>query len=353
MPQYDFGQRISVAIIVPFFQREPAILRRCLASVFYQTLSPGIEMHVIIVDDASPWPAKDELRDIQIPKHITMEIVIRDNGGPGAARNTGLDHVPSGIDFIAFIDSDDTWREEHIQRAICALGGTNDLYFSDHLQWAGFSYLETKEFGALLGHSSILRPHATVEGVWCCHNTTIISSAVYEFIAHISSIVYRRDTLSTCRFDEELRWAGEDDLFLLNLLFTSTYTCISGETEVELGFGENIFLRSWSWDNENNLGRFLCQIIAQIRIRTRYQLNPELQQVVTRRIRSWRPALVFFIVRQLVKGNAMPRSLLLSLFREDPLFLVTLPLNIVRAAVEWACGSLSGKPAFAGARICR
>jgi hypothetical protein len=94
-------------------------------------------------------------------------------------------------------------------------------------------------------------------------------------------------------------------------------------------------------------------MIAQIRIKTRYRLSPGLQQVVTRRIRGWRPALVFFIVRQLVKGNAMPRSLLLSLFREDPIFLVALPVNILWAAVEWAAGSFSGKPAFTGARICR
>jgi hypothetical protein len=132
--------------------------------------------------------------------------------------------------------------------AFCALGDCNDLYFADHLQWAGFSYLKTKDLRTLLGCSSILLPHPTVKSVWCCHNSALIPSAVNEFIAHISSIVYRQSTLSTCRFDEELRWAGEDDLFLLELLFASTYTCISGETEVELGLGENIFCRSWSWD---------------------------------------------------------------------------------------------------------
>jgi hypothetical protein len=43
----------------------------------------------------------------------------------------------------------------------------------------------------------------------------------------------------------------------------------------------------------------------------------------------------------------------LSLFREDPAFVLTFPLNVVRAAFEWTAGSVLGKPAFTGARICR
>jgi succinoglycan biosynthesis protein ExoW len=99
---------ISVAIIVPYYQQEAGTLRRCLDSIFAQKVDPIIIMHVIIVDDESIWPAREELCDVDIPGNITIEVITRRNGGPGAARNSGLDHVSSATDFIAFIDSDDT-----------------------------------------------------------------------------------------------------------------------------------------------------------------------------------------------------------------------------------------------------
>jgi succinoglycan biosynthesis protein ExoW len=343
-----------LAIIVPYFQREAGILCRCLASIFAQKVNPKMGLHIIIVDDTSPWPAREELRAIQIPEQMAVAVIMRNNGGPGAARNTGLDHVPLGTDFIAFIDSDDTWREDHVQRAIDALGNSNDLYFADHLQWGGFSYFDTKEFGAFVkvGQSSTALALTKVNEVIVCSSAVIIPYAVREFIAHTSTIVYRAGSLSKCRFIGELRW-GEDDIFLLDLLFASTQACISTEIEVELGFGENIFLGSWSWDDDNNLKRFHDQFIAQKEIRRRYQLSPELYEIVTQRIRSWRPALTFFIVRQLLKGKGLSVELLLSLLRQDPLFFPVFPLNVIRAAVEWAFGKLQGNPAFSGGRICR
>jgi succinoglycan biosynthesis protein ExoW len=346
---------LKVAIIVPYFQRDAGILCRCLATIFAQKLNPQIGLHVIVVDDSSPRPADEELRDMKIPERVTVAVVMRSNGGPAAARNSGLDHLSRGIDFVAFIDSDDTWRDDHIQRAVDALGTSNDLYFSDHLQWGGFSYLDSKDFGAFTktGQSSSLRPLASVQGVVIVSGADLVPWAVTEFIAHTSTIVYRWGQLSVCRFDERLRWGGEDDLFLLDLLSFSPTTCVSVEIEVELGFGQNIFLNSWSWDNENNLRRFICQFLAQKEIRRRYAVSAELYKMVSQRIRGWRPALTFFIMRWLCKGRVLPLRLLLSLLREDPIFLVALPVNILRAAFEWAFAKLQGNEVFNGSDISR
>ena len=45
----------TIAVIIPYFQREAGILRRALASVFAQTNAPSWE--IIVVDDGSPVPA--------------------------------------------------------------------------------------------------------------------------------------------------------------------------------------------------------------------------------------------------------------------------------------------------------
>jgi succinoglycan biosynthesis protein ExoW len=334
-----------LAVIVPYFQHEAKILARCLVSIFDQKLNPTILIHVIIVDDASPWPAKEELQDVQIPEHITVEIITRDNGGPGAARNTGLDYVPGETGFIAFIDSDDTWRVDHIQRALDALGTCNNLYFTDHVQWEGFSNRDKREFGPLVGRSSTFRPHARVAGVWICANADIIRYAVQEVVAHTSTIVYRKSKFSACRFDEEL-WYAEDDLFFLDLLFSSTYACVSTESEVSLGLGVNIFFSSWSWDSENNLKRCCHQLVFYTKVRRRPRASRELNETVKHAIRSHRPVVVFFIVRQLLKGRRVSLAVFVSLVRHDPQFIATFPANIVRAAAHWVTGKIQGNPAF-------
>lgn len=335
---------MQLSIVVPYYQHKAGILSRCLASICSQKMDMKMDIHVIIVDDASPWPAKEEVCATKFPDHVTIEIIERRNGGPGAARNTGLDRVPSKTDFVAFIDSDDTWRNDHILRAVKSLGDLYDLYFADNLQWEGLKNLDRTDFGASIKRGQ-WPSHATVKKVWTCSNFDIVPYAAKEFIAHTSAIVYRRSKFAACRFDEELRYS-EDDLFFLDLLFSSEESCASTEAEVQLGLGENIFFASWSWDSENNLKRCCYQLIMHKKFIRRYQLSPEVHREEIRIIRTTRPVLVFFMARQLLKGRTVPFSLLQSLWKEDPLFFAGFPVNLTQAALQWVTGKIKGKPAF-------
>jgi succinoglycan biosynthesis protein ExoW len=314
-----------------------------------QTVTAKTSIRIIIVDDGSPWPAAEELSKVEIPQHVKIELVRRDNGGPGAARNTGLDKVTSDTDFIAFIDSDDVWRNDHLGRALSALTACGDLYFADHLQWGGKTKnSETKEFGTFIRASPPLtRQHVeTVRNVMLFPNAdVIIPYAVKDFIAHTSSIVYRRRNFTTCRFDETL-WYGEDDLFLLDLLLTSTGICVSTEPEVELGFGDNLFVNSWSWDSANHLTRCVYQYVAHGAMLRRPQLKAEHHELVRSVMRSWQPALTFFIVKHLLRRRQIPRKLVSLLFRNDPFFLFSFPVNAARGIVQWVTGKATGKVRF-------
>jgi succinoglycan biosynthesis protein ExoW len=310
-------------------------------------MNPMIGLHLIIVDDASPWPAKKELQEIQIPPQITIDLFTRNNGGPAAARNSGLDRVVSETDFIAFIDSDDTWTGDHIERAISALGHSNDLYVAGNLTWEGLNNLDRTAFGAFIkkGQSPTLRPLGTVKDVWVCSNADIIPYTLKEPVFHTSSIVYRRSKFSTCRFDEEL-WYGEDNLFFLDLQFLSIRTCVSTQIEVILSLGENIYFRSLSWNSENNLKRYYHQFIKYKKINRRHRPSSQFNETVTQMIINYRPVLVFITMRQLLKCRRVPLKLLLFLLREDPQFITTFPVNILRAAAQWASGKIKGRPAF-------
>lgn len=86
----------DVEIVIPVY-RGVDEFARCLASVTPEGLP------VIVVDDASPEPDAAAIARL-CAEHGARLIVRADNGGPGAARNTGF--AATTADFVAFIDSD-------------------------------------------------------------------------------------------------------------------------------------------------------------------------------------------------------------------------------------------------------
>ena len=91
------GPVSSVTVLVPAFGRAAA-LDRCLAATHQGVTCLG---GIVVVDDGSPDPGPiAEVAAAHGARLLRREV----NGGPGAARNTGLAAV--GTDFVAFLDSD-------------------------------------------------------------------------------------------------------------------------------------------------------------------------------------------------------------------------------------------------------
>lgn len=91
-----------VSIIIPTYNRAHTVCRT-LDSVLAQTHA---DWEAIVVDDGS----KDNTREIIEARYAgepRIRYSVKENGGAAAARNAGLG-MASG-DFIAFLDSDDTW----------------------------------------------------------------------------------------------------------------------------------------------------------------------------------------------------------------------------------------------------
>src|SRR4051812_10893238 len=96
------------SVIVPTYGR-PAFLADALASVLGQTFD---DFECIVVDDASPEP-------VSVPSDSRIRVVTRDaNGGPPAARNTGI-AVARGR-YVAFLDDDDVWLPHRLADAAAA-----------------------------------------------------------------------------------------------------------------------------------------------------------------------------------------------------------------------------------------
>ncbi|MCA8966896.1 MAG: glycosyltransferase family 2 protein, partial [Planctomycetes bacterium] len=99
----------SVAVIVPAFNAA-ATLARGLASLQDQTHRPT---QVIVVDDGS----SDETA--AIAERHGAQCLRQENGGPGMARNLGLEAATT--EFVAFLDADDWYDPEKLARSIGTL----------------------------------------------------------------------------------------------------------------------------------------------------------------------------------------------------------------------------------------
>jgi succinoglycan biosynthesis protein ExoO/succinoglycan biosynthesis protein ExoU len=91
----------SLSVIIPTFNCE-AYLSDAIASVRHQEW-PGVQ--VIVVDDGST----DGTAALLAPLAEREELIFlqRQNGGPSAARNAGLDAATGTL--VAFLDADDRW----------------------------------------------------------------------------------------------------------------------------------------------------------------------------------------------------------------------------------------------------
>src|SRR6476620_6487484 len=119
----------EVAIIIPYFQVTPGLLRRAVESVL-RACEPG-RFRIVVIDDASPNRPLPEIADLLNNDRCDITIISRENGGAAAARNTGLDHVTGHVDYICFLDSDDEFETDHLRRMMIAFSHGADFYFAN------------------------------------------------------------------------------------------------------------------------------------------------------------------------------------------------------------------------------
>lgn len=98
----EYNDKIDV--IIPAYNVPDKILSRCLASIAMQECIDDVE--VTIVDDASTEENYEAVIKNFEPMMKINLLRMEVNGGPGVARQYGLDHTKNGL--ITFVDADDT-----------------------------------------------------------------------------------------------------------------------------------------------------------------------------------------------------------------------------------------------------
>lgn len=181
-----------IAVVIPVFRAH--YLGDCLASVFAQTRPPD---QVIVVDDGSPDAATIDEVARRFEGRVTL--LRQANAGAGAARNLGIRHADA--DLIAFLDADDLWCPELLQRQLALMDEDPEralVYANGRLMGdgplRGMLFMDTAPSTGIPTLEALLTQRCTVL---------------------TSSVLVRRDALvASGLFDESLRRGQDFDMWV-------------------------------------------------------------------------------------------------------------------------------------------
>jgi glycosyltransferase involved in cell wall biosynthesis len=177
-------------------------LARTIGSVLRQTYA---DLELVIIDDGSTDRTREIIAGIADPRIRSFSFP---NAGPSAARNRGIGAARAAL--IAFIDADDLWSRDKLERQVAALG--------DQPQAAlAYSWTDcVDEHDGFLHHGS----HVRVDG------PPYEALVLRNFIDNGSAPLVRRTALEAAGlFDESLRNAEDWDLWL-RIGHEHTFACV-------------------------------------------------------------------------------------------------------------------------------
>ena len=110
---------MKVSVIIPTYNRKHT-LGRAIESIISQTIKP---LEIIIVDDGS----NDGTREWIKQEYPFIKYLNQNNSGVSASRNRGI--FSANGNWIAFLDSDDEWIPEKLERQLSILSSDKEAVF--------------------------------------------------------------------------------------------------------------------------------------------------------------------------------------------------------------------------------
>lgn len=284
----------KVSVIIPYYQRQGGLLRRAIGSVFAQK---GVNNYqVIVIDDASPHPARDELAELPEPDRARTTIIEQTNAGPAVARNRGLDALSEETAYVAFLDSDDSWTEDHLLNASTAFNHGADFYVSDCLH-EGEEESVLSKVDKLESKTAPLSPQ---RNIWRFEGD--VTLFVVQGPIRTSSVVYDFRKFQSLRFPTDLRRFGEDQYLWLSIISVANCLAVSKNCEVHYGKGVSIYS-----DQEFGTVKSLLRLADEVSFRKKavrvFALSDQAQRHVLTRLHGARLRLATEIVHHVVRGR--------------------------------------------------
>jgi glycosyltransferase involved in cell wall biosynthesis len=181
----------SFSIVIPTFNRA-SVIGTTIESCLEQTYG---DFEVLVVDDGSTDTTENVVKSINDSRVVFLK---RANGGPAAARNTGI--AAARGRYIAFLDSDDVFLPEKLAACHeCIERHDADLYYGPMLVDRGVGRLW-------------VRPDSGMEADEDVFDYLFLRRGVFL----VSTIVVRREIAVKNPFNESL-WYGDNDQFAVDI----------------------------------------------------------------------------------------------------------------------------------------
>lgn len=177
-----------VSVIIPVYKAEKYIAAT-LQSVLEQTYKT---IEVLIIDDGSPDRSVEVCQQFTDPR---IRIIRQENRGLSGARNTGI-HQAKG-DYLAFLDPDDLWLPEKIEKHVEHLNSSPTVGIS----FSRSAFID--EEGQPLGIYQMPRLTDITPEQVICRNP----------ISNGSAAVFRKEVFEAIKYQDNIHGYVEDFYF--------------------------------------------------------------------------------------------------------------------------------------------
>ncbi|MDP2432814.1 MAG: glycosyltransferase family A protein [Pseudomonadota bacterium] len=191
-----------VSVIIPAYNAAWCVAR-ALDSVLAQTWR---DFELIVVDDGS----RDGTSEILAGYGAAVRVVVKTNGGLSSARNAGI--AAARGEYVAFLDADDWWLPEKLERQMALLDSRPSLLFCSTT-------------------TLVFTPEGRRLADWRCHaEERPALQCIFAANAHVagsgSAVMARREAFTRAGgFDESLRSLEDIDMWM-RLAALGDYACL-------------------------------------------------------------------------------------------------------------------------------
>src|SRR5271157_2015946 len=180
-----------VSVIIPTY-KTAHFIAACLDSVFAQTYQ---DFEAVVVNDGSP--DTPELEKVLAPYMERIVYIKQENKRTAGARNNAIRHARG--EFVAFLDSDDTWMPDHLASQMQLFAADPSLGLTYSNGWVGLPG-EEREF---------------MERCPSAGEATFGSLLVERCQIPISTVVARKQAIVKAgMFDEKLARCDDYDMWV-------------------------------------------------------------------------------------------------------------------------------------------
>jgi glycosyltransferase involved in cell wall biosynthesis len=190
-----------VSVIVPAYNAA-SYIRETLDSILAQTYK---NLETIVIDDGST----DDTYKIIENEYRDVRCIRTDQGGPARARNIGI--MNSDGEFIAFLDADDIWRPEKLEKQVKEMVSNPQL---------GLTFTESGIFNASgISIASLNKRRRLMEG-------DIVKNIFWKSGVATPSVMVRRSILEEVGYFEEDLVCSEDDNLWMRIAMSAPISLI-------------------------------------------------------------------------------------------------------------------------------